>query len=149
MKKLILCCAVGLMALGCAGRPSMFPNADKNLRKTSAQFAADAAKRHPYKVDAPRGGEAVARTQVDYTIDKISIVNLSEESWEDVEVWINRAYVVHLPVMEPQQLKKIDFQMLFDSQGNSFPTKNSAAMVKQVEIYRGGKMYDLPVKLTD
>ena len=49
---------------GCAGRPSLIPNADKSLRRTSAQFAADAAKRHPYKSDAPRGGEAVGRAQI-------------------------------------------------------------------------------------
>ena len=30
---------------GCAGRPSLLPNSDKDLRKTSAAFAADAAKR--------------------------------------------------------------------------------------------------------
>ncbi len=131
------------------GRPSLFPNSDKNLRRTSAQFAADAAKRHPYKGDAPRGGEAIARAEVDYTLDKIEIVNLSDEPWEDVEIWANQKYVVHLPVMEPKKLKKIDFQMLFDDQGNSMPTSIKRSPLKKVEIHRGGKLYDVALKLVD
>src|SRR5687768_14560041 len=51
---------IGLALLaGCAGRVSMLPNADKNLRKTPAQFAADAATRHPFKAELPSGGEAI------------------------------------------------------------------------------------------
>ena len=49
---------------GCAGRPALLPNPDPALDKPSTVFAADAVKRFPYKSDAPRGGEAVARAQV-------------------------------------------------------------------------------------
>ena len=140
---------VSLIVLaGCAGRPSLIPNSDKNLRRTSAQFAADAAKRHPYKSNAPRGGEAVARAEVGYMLKQITIVNLSQEAWNDVEVWLNQKYVVFVPVMEPGQLKTINFQMLFDDQGNYFTTDNKQ-MVDKVEIYRDGKMYDVKVKLGD
>ena len=134
---------------GCSGRPSIIPNPDKSLRKTSSQFAADAAKRHPYKKDAPRGGEAVARAQVGYTLNQVDVVNLSQEPWNDVEVWVNQNYVVFLPSMPPNQLKSIPFQMLFDDQGNYFPLDNKKTLVTKVEVLRDGKMYDVPVKLGD
>ena len=76
-----------LAATGCAGRPSVFPNKDKSLRKTSTEFAADAAKRHPYPADAERGGEANARVQVGYSLNKLDVVNFSDEPWVDVDLW--------------------------------------------------------------
>src|SRR5439155_9964908 len=136
------------LLIGCAGRPSLIPNADKNLRRTSAQFAADAAKRHPYKANAPRGGEAVARAEIGYMLKQITIVNLSSETWNDVELWVNQKYVVFVPVMEPNKLKTLNFQMMYDDQGNYFTTENKQ-MVDKVEIYREGKMYDVKAKLGD
>ena len=47
--------------VGCAGRPSLIPNSDPALRKTSAQFASDAAKRHPFNAALPSGGTAKAK----------------------------------------------------------------------------------------
>src|SRR4051794_40003928 len=148
MYKTIGSLAVFLILAGCAGRPSLIPNSDKNLRRTSAQFAADAAKRHPYKSNAPRGGEAVARAEVGYMLKQITIANLSQEAWNDVEVWVNQKYVVALPAMEPGKLKTINFQMLYDDQGNYFTTDNKQ-MVDKVELFRDGKMYDVKVKLGD
>jgi len=149
MRTTFICVVTSLIALGCAGRPSIIPSMDKNLRRSSAQFAADAAVRHPYKSDAPRGGEAIARAQVGYTLNHIDIVNLSKEPWNDVEIWVNQNYVVHLPVMEPNKLKTIEFTMLYDDKGTYFPLDNSKVLVKKVEVYFGGKMYDVPVKLGD
>ena len=140
--------AIGL-GLGCSGRPSLVPNPDKNLRKASAQFAADAAVRHPYKSDLPRGGEAIARTQVGYSLDRLDFVNLSQEEWQDVEIWVNEKYVVHLPKVEPNTLKLIQFQMLFDAKGNYFPTDNKKVLVSKVEVKKDGKMFDVPVRLGD
>ena len=150
-KTLALCAAatVASLALGCAGRPALIPNPDKNLRKASAQFAADAAVRHPYKSDAPRGGEAIARAQVGYALDRLDVVNLSQEEWTDVELWVNEKYVVHLPRIEPQRLKIINFQMLYDGRGNYFPTDNKKVLVSKVEVLKDGKMFDVPVRLGD
>src|SRR4029453_17768074 len=86
----LLVAATFALLAGCAGRPSLIPNSDKSLRKSSAQLAADAAKRHPYKSDAPRGGEAVARATVGYMLDQVDVVNLSNDDWTDVEVWVNQ-----------------------------------------------------------
>jgi hypothetical protein len=140
---------ISFFAVGCADKPTLLPPSDKNLRKTNAQFAADAAKRHPYKADAPRGGEAEARAEVDYTTNDLSIVNLSKQPWTDVEVWVNKNYVVFLPAMAPNDLKKISFTMLYDDKGNSFPTNNLKMMINKVEILRDGKMYDVKAKLGD
>ena len=148
MRSKLLCGGLILATLcGCAGRPTILPPSDKSLRKTSAEFAADAAKRHPYRADAPRGGEAVARAEVGYMLDQITIANLSKEDWDDVELWVNQNYVVFVPHMAAGKLETINFQMLFDDQGKSFPTHGQ--MVNKLELYRGGKMYDVTVKLGD
>ena len=141
--------AISSLVTGCADKPTLLPPSDKNLRKTNAQFAADAAKRHPYKADAPRGGEAEARAEVDYTTNQVSIVNLSKENWTNVEVWVNKNYVVFLPMMESNKLKSLSFTMLYDDKGNNFPTNNLKMMVNKVEILRDGKMYDVKTKLGD
>ncbi|MEA2711768.1 MAG: hypothetical protein QOF78_4369 [Phycisphaerales bacterium] len=149
---LILIGAIALSivgVIGCSGRPALIPNPDKNLRKASAQFAADAASRHPYKAEAPRGGEAIARSQVGYTLDRLDVINLSKQEWKDVEIWVNQKYVVFLPKVEPNTLKIINFQMLFDGKGNYFPTDNNKVMISKVEVLKDGKMYDLPVRLGD
>jgi hypothetical protein len=137
------------LAVGCSGRPSLVPNPDPNLRKASAQFAADAAQRHPYKADVPRGGEAIARSQVGYSLDRIDLVNLGQEPWKDVEVWVNQKYVVHIPKVEPNTLKIINFQMLYDEKGNYFPTDNKKVLISKVEVLKEGKMFDVPVRLGD
>lgn len=135
---------------GCAGgRPSVIPNPDAGLRKTSVEFAADAVKRHPYKSDAPKGGEAVAAAQVGYWMNRLEIVNLSGETWQEVEVWVNRNWVVMVPKMEPKQLKRLNFEMLYDDSGHYFPVDNNKVRITDVTIYHDGKMYDVPWQLAD
>src|SRR3954469_22021576 len=110
--------AFGMLA-GCAGRTSILPNPNPQLRHSSAWYAADAAKRHPYKADAPRGGQAVARAQKGIGSDRIEIVNLTpDEDWKDVEVWVNKKYVVYVPELKPKKLEVLFYQMFFDDGGN-------------------------------
>lgn len=138
---------------GCAGRPTLWPNSDPALRKTSAEFAADGAKRHPFKTDAPRAGDAQARVTVDYGLDLIQIANLSDEDWTNVEVWVNKNYVVFIPKLEKNAAKAetINFSMLYDDQGHTFPTNNvpKENQIHSVEVLRDGKMYDVKVALSD
>ena len=141
--------AVALGSGGCAGRPELIPNPDPSLRKTAAQLAADAAQRHPYKSDADRGGDAMARAQVGYSLNRIELVNLSDNEWNDVEVWVNQNYVVFLRRMEPGRLKRIPFQALYDNRGNSFPLNNRKVLVERVELLRDGKIYNVPLQLAD
>ena len=142
-------CMVTVLMAGCSQRAWWTPPSDPALRKTFKQFQEDAAKRHPYKSAAPRGGEANARAEVGYMLDQISLVNLSKEEWTDVEIWVNKAYVVYLPKMEPGKLKTINFNMLINDQGKTFPKDNTKTLVEKVEVLYGGKMYDVPVKLGD
>jgi hypothetical protein len=140
-----------LCTAGCAGRTSVLPNSDPALRKPSTYFAADAAKRHPYPIDAPKAGDALARAQVGYTMNKIELLNLSDEDFKDIDVWVNQKYVVHIPNLKAKRgrVTSIDFQMLYDDKGNYFPTSNIKTLVNTVEIHRDGKMYKVPLQLAD
>lgn len=135
--------------IGCTERPVLFPNTDKELNRTAAELGSDAAKRFPYKADVPRGGTAEARAQVGYSLNTLEIVNLSHDEWTDVEVWVNRAYVVHIPHMQPGVLKKLPFKMIFNETGQYFPLDNTKTMVDKVEILRDGKLYDVTTQLAD
>ena len=149
----LVCIVVLLQAVGCSGRPSLLPNSDPKLRKTSAQFAADAAKRHPFKSDLPSGGTANGRAQIGYGLDTIQVVNLSAEDWDNVELWINRKFVVFVPKIEAggQRAKTLNFQMFYDDRGHFFPVDNRTPnrMVQQLEMVRGGRVYTIPVRLAD
>ena len=140
---------------GCAGRAELFPNSDPLLRKTSAEFAADAARRFPYKADAPRGGQAKAYAEAGYFLDRLDITNLSDTDWTDAEVWINGTYVVYLPRLEPKKIKSLPFQAIYNEAGHSYPTHTgswynpSPLMITKVELYRDGKLYDVPVRASE
>ena len=146
--------AAALAALtGCAGRPSLIPNSDPALNKTSAQFASDAAKRHPFNASLPNGGTAKGRAQVGYGRDTVEIVNLGTEDWQNVELWANRKYVVFIPRIRAgaDRVTTINFQMMFDDKGKYFPLDNSTPerMVRQLEIVRDGSIYSVPFAQAD
>jgi hypothetical protein len=136
---------------GCNGTPQLLPNADPNLRKDSVEFAADAAKR-TYKADAPRGGEIAGRAQVGSWSDVLEVANLSDTDWEDVEIWVNKKYVLHVPKLEKSSSGKLvhaTFYMLFDDSGHHFPTDNRKTRIEKVEIFKDGKMYDIKLQTAD
>ena len=139
------------LAFGCAGRPSLIPNSDPNLRRTSAQFAADAARRHPYKGEAPRGGEALGRAEYNLVLGTVQVLNYSDEDWDNVEIWVNRKYCCFLPKIEKgkQRVKTLNFQMLYDGEGEYFWTNGGKTPVQEVEVFRNGKMYTIPTYLQD
>jgi hypothetical protein len=137
------------MLVGCAGRTELIPNSDPALRRTPPEFAADAAKRHPYKADAPRGGEAAARAQIAITADRIEVANLSDQDWTDVELWVNQDYVVFIPVMQAGKLKSVPYQALYNGYGQSLPTDNRKVPINKVELYHDGKMYNVGLQLAD
>jgi hypothetical protein len=138
---------------GCGARLPLLPNSDPALRKKPADFAADAALRHPFKDDAPSGGEAKGRADVDYSNGFVEVVNLSDEDWNDVEFWINRRYVVFVPKLEKNgpKVTTLNFWMFYDEKGNAFHTTNGpdATRITQLEMYRAGKMYTLKLQLAD
>jgi hypothetical protein len=152
-RRMILAAACLAMVAGCAGRPSLIPNSDPALRKTSAEFASDAAKRHPFNASLPSGGAAQGRAQVGYGRDVVEVVNLGTEDWHNVELWVNRRYVVFIPHVRAgaSRVTTINFQMLYDEKGRSFPTDNSvpSRMVRQLEIVRDGQVYGVPFRQAD
>ncbi len=145
---------IGLLAAvlglaGCSNRPTMLSNPDPALRKSISEFAADAVNRFPYPTDAPRGGTALARAQVGYAINVLEVVNLSNETWTDVTVWVNESYVINVPKMEPNRIKRLSFEILYNDKGQMFPTNNLKTLIKKVEFYQNGKLYDVPLQLAD
>ena len=142
--------ACGLMA-GCEGRPSLFPNSDPSLRKTSTEFAADAAKRFPYPGESAKVGEAPGRAEIDLMMAQLQILNSGDDDWKDIDVWVNQSYVCHVPLIPKGKLtvKTIAFGMLFNAKGDSFSTEGGKNPVNRVEISRNGKLFVVPMRLAD
>jgi hypothetical protein len=148
---------LALMGAGGCAEPGaarlILPNADPALRKPVAEFRADGASRHPFKAAAPAAGRANGASRVDYTFDTLEVANFSPEDWKDVEVWVNRTHVVHVPRIEKDagSATTINFYMLANADGKSFPADNSnpKALVRRVEILREGNLYEVPVSLAD
>ena len=142
--------AVGFIA-GCEGRPSLVPNSDPALQRTSTQFAADAARRFPYPAAAPKAGDVPGRAEVDVMLATLQILNYGNDDWNDIDVWVNQSYVCHVPKISKnkEKVETINFQMLYNVKGDYFWTDGGKTPVKQIEIYRDGKMYRLPLALAD
>jgi len=150
----LVLCALTLTGLlfGCEGRPTLFPNSDSNLRKTSTEFAADSAKRFPYPGDtATKGGEISGRAEVDVMLAQIQILNSSDDDWKDIDVWVNKSHVCHVPLIPKgkEKVETVAFAMLYDAHGSYFSTENGKNPINRVEIVRDGKIYTVPVRLAD
>src|ERR1700722_20295450 len=119
---------------GCTTRPPFLTNADPALRKSNAEFAADAAKRS-YEADAPKGGNANEGTEVDYGIHRLSVVSCSSEDWNNVEIWLNKRYVVLIPQVPAHaaRAEMLSFESFYDQNGNYFPLDSSVAPIETVE----------------
>ena len=146
--------AVMLACAGCGSQIPLLPNSDPALRKRPADFASDAALRHPFKQDAPSGGEAQGRAAVNYTMKWLEVVNLSDEDWDDAEIWLNRQFVVYVPRIAKNgpTVTTLNFWMFYDEKGNSFPNDNASgaeSLIHQLEMYRHGKVYSLKLQLAD
>lgn len=150
VKKIALSLIAAVVA-GCAGRSEILPNSDPALNRKPPELAADAAKRFPYKAESPRGGQALARAQIGYVLDEVELINLSDVEWTDVEVWVNGTHVVYLPKMEPKMIKKINFRMFYNDHGEHFTIRNSKEdnLVRKLELYRDGKLYDVSIQAAD
>lgn len=134
---------------GCVeGRTQVAPNRDRSLRMNQKAFAAD-AKARAYPATAPQAGTAPMRAEVDYMLKVINLVNLGTTEWENAELWVNGQYVCRLPRIEPKLEKTVNFQILFDAQGASFPTSLKIAQVQKLEVFYDGSLYTVPLHLAD
>src|SRR6267142_187746 len=148
LKSALPAAALALAMAGCTDRTTIFNNPDPNLRLTASELRGDAFPRFPYKEDAPKLRETKVRAQVIYPLNRMELVNFSGAEWDDVEVWVNHKYVCYIPKMQDRQLKEVHFPMLFDERGNNFPMNSNKGqiLVRNVEIFRDGKMYELTVE---
>jgi len=146
----MLVSVIGLsMAAGCQGRGAIIPPTDPDLRKTAAQFAADSAKRS-YPASAERGGELQAMASIDYGVfNRVEIMNLSDEDYNDVEIWMNEKYVFHASKWPAHSLKKVNFATLYDRDGEPFPMDNRKARISKIEVLKDGKLFNVPSKLAE
>lgn len=140
----LLAVMCGALSLGCEAKPGILPNADPNLRKPIKTIRADGVQR-AYPSEAPRAKGLAGRAQVGYMAKNVDVANFGDEDWTDVEIWVNETYVCHLPKIEAGVAKSIPFDALFDREGNHVP--NRKLIVDTVEVYMGGKLYDLKVGL--
>ena len=139
----------GLLILpGCSsdGQPTLLPNHDTSLRRTSAEFAADAAKR-TYETDAPKGDGSIARAEYNLMERQFDVANLSSSDLKNVEFWINQKYVVSVPDFAPNTGKALDFELFYDADGHHFKTDHGNNPVRSLQMYHDGKMYDVVATL--
>jgi predicted small lipoprotein YifL len=138
------------LAAGCGsdGQPTLVPNPEPALRKTSSELASDAAKRS-YEVEAPKGENVQARGEYSLVTRKFEVANLSDTDWENVEVWVNQKFVVLVPHMvhAAGTAYRIDFEMLYDRDGHHFETDGGKTPVQSLQFFRDGKMYDVTATL--
>lgn len=137
-----------MLAGGCDQSPGVFPQTDKALNRPAASFSAEAAKQ-TYPANAERGGLADGRAQVGYVLDVLEIANLSPEPWTNVQVWVNRQYVVMVPMIEAGTLRSLPFGVMFDPAGSRFTKDNRDIQIERVELLMGGKMYEVALRLAD
>jgi hypothetical protein len=138
-----------ILALGgCStdGQPTLIPNSDANLRKSSAEFAADAAKRQ-YEADAPQEKQTIARAQYNLMERQFDLANLTNSDWHNIEVWVNQKYVVMVPEWTRNTAKALNFELFYDAEGHHFKTHFGGNPVKSLQIYQDGKMYDVVATL--
>ena len=132
---------------GCTGRTDLFRNDNPALRKSPPEFAADAAGRFPFPTDVPAAEVADVRGEVDYTFDRLKVLNFGGRDWQDVELWVNRAYVVYLPVLPTGDIQDLNFRYLYNDQGQHFPL--TGAVVDELHLLVEGELLEVSTEIMD
>ncbi|MGA2582051.1 MAG: hypothetical protein ABSG31_02145 [Tepidisphaeraceae bacterium] len=148
MKSLLIVAALSAGLLGCVGdgEPTLLPNSDPALHKSSTELASDAAKRS-YEVSAPKSDAANARAEYDIMQRKFDLVNLSDSDWSNVEVWVNQKYVVFLPTIQKNVDEQLNFEFFYDRDGDHFNTDKGKNPVQTLEVFHDGTMYNIPATM--
>jgi hypothetical protein len=135
----------GSLVLGCQDNAVLIRNTDANLNKSAATFATEAKERFPYPADVQRGERIDARAEIGYMWNIVNVLNYSDQDWENIEIWINKSYVLPLPKMEARQTKRISFKMFYNDQGQYFPL--GGTMIEDLEIKKDGVLYRVPCQI--
>lgn len=140
--------AAGMLA-GCrSGYTTVLPNKVESLNRKPAEFAADAAKR-TFPEDLPTARTQQFRAETQYTFDTLDLVNLTGGPLNDVEVWVNRKYVVFLPTLPDREIVTIPFVTIYDDAGHHFPLNNSQVQVQSVHVLTDGELLEVPTDIAD
>lgn len=142
---LALSCVSMSMFAGCVDNAVLIPSSDAALNKTSAAYASDAKASFPYPADLQRSNEIDARAEIGYMVNAINLVNFSGKDWENIEIWINKSYVLPLPRFETGKTKRMSFKLFYNDQGVYLPLKGS--MIESVEIKKDGTLYTVPTQI--
>ena len=145
----VLLASLSLLAWsgGCAsGSNSLLPSKDKNLCKPKKELLAEAAQRS-FPAEATSQGEAPMRAEIDYGLRVINIVNLSEQSWNNVQVWVNGEYACQVTALPVKRQVGVNFEVLYNKQGQQAPL--SGVWVNKAQLVADGKVYDLKLHLAD
>lgn len=147
MRRIILALSLASfpLATGCVKNAVLIPGSDASLNKSAASFANDAKAYFPYPADAQRGGEIDARAEIGYMWNIINLVNYSGQDWENLEVWVNRQYVLPLARLESGQPKRISFKMIYNDQGAYLPLEGT--MIESLELKKDGILYTIPTQI--
>jgi hypothetical protein len=138
---------IALLSVGCKiERATILPSDVPSLNRPASQLASDAKARFPFPIDFERGGETAGRVEVGYSLNSLNLLNYSGQPWTDVDLWINRQYVVNLSNVPSNKLIAINFKHLFNESGSHFPTNNRLMKVQRVELRQGVRVFDLPVQ---
>lgn len=130
---------------GCMNNAVLIPSSDASLNKKASNFAIDAKSCFPYPADAQRGGDISARAEIGYMWNIINLVNYSGENWDNVEVWVNKQYVLPLVRLESGAPKRISFKMFYNEQGTYLPLEG--VMVESLELKKNGTLYTIATQI--
>ena len=135
------------LAAGCAsGDRRWNPNPELSLQKKPAEYAAYAAEQ-VYPADATRAEGSPVLAEVDYGYDVVNLVNVGEEDWNDVNVWVNQQFVVKLGSLPVRVQRGVNFHALYDREGLRAPSRG--VWIRTVEIERDGQLYPLRIRIAD
>jgi hypothetical protein len=125
-------------------------NSDPALQKKPAEYAADAANRHPMKTDLPSAGKADGVADIDYHIQMLQLANLSKQDWTNMEIWLNDKYVTFVPKVEAGKLRTLYFHMFYDGRGNKMARAvHGDPRINSVKMLRDDRWFDVPITLAE
>jgi hypothetical protein len=136
MHRLITVLALAMLA-GCARTPAG-QQADLE-REQKASFAVSA----PYpRVEPINGLGATARYEPDTGI--IRVANPTDQILTDITLWLDGAYVHHIPAIAPHSSIIINTRDFFDMRGHS--AQERRAPVQRMEIQRDNELFSVPMR---
>ena len=139
-RNLCVLVAAGATLAGCAGGKNGSLAEAPAPGKQVAQLAAYAAAA-TRPADAPEADDLRVTAVVDRVKHTISLRNFTDQSYKDVDVWVNGTHVRRVPSLPARGGVVIHFGQFYDSAGASLAAQKPT--VSSVQLKGGGTVYDL------